>query len=167
MIERRHAVRLGGRHRQALADVVERAFADPADAALNGVQRRQEQVAPLLGGSVDLAVAYCVFQHLPSTAALEAYLQEMARVTRGGGLIAFTLTPRTATDAFRPALQLRRWLKERLRPDGPRDLYRREWLGIRPRRGVVRRLGPVVLTQTLLHGDKWLFYGSVGARVAR
>ena len=41
--------------------------------------------------SVDLALAYCVFPHLPSHAALTSYLAEMYRVTKAGGLIAFTL----------------------------------------------------------------------------
>ncbi len=38
---------VGRRHRQPLADVVERAFAHPADAILDGVQGGQQEVAPI------------------------------------------------------------------------------------------------------------------------
>lgn len=113
----------------------------------------------LPGRSARLVLAYCVFQHLPSEQVLGHYLREMARVAQPAGLIAFTLTPRTWRDGLRPLTQLKRWLKERLRPDGPRDLYRPEWLGIRPRAERVHALSPIRLSQTILHGDKWLFYG--------
>lgn len=43
---------------------------------------------------VDLSLGYCVFQHLPSRTALKSYLSEMHRVTKAGGMVAFTLTPR-------------------------------------------------------------------------
>jgi hypothetical protein len=43
-VERGDPVGLGGRHAEAPADVVESAGADPADAALDGVQRRKEEV---------------------------------------------------------------------------------------------------------------------------
>ncbi len=49
-VEARDAVGLGGRDRQPPADVVERARADPADARLHRVQRRQQQVALVAGG---------------------------------------------------------------------------------------------------------------------
>ncbi len=48
MIEGDDAPGLGGRDGQAAADVVERAAADPPDSILDGMQRRQEQVAPIL-----------------------------------------------------------------------------------------------------------------------
>ena len=44
-VERRDAVGLGRRHRQPLADVIQRAFADPADARVHRVQRGQQHVA--------------------------------------------------------------------------------------------------------------------------
>jgi SAM-dependent methyltransferase len=114
---------------------------------------------PLATHSASLVLAYCVFQHLPSEAVLGDYLREMVRVAKPSGVIAFTLTPRTWRDRLRPLAQVKRWLKERLRPDGPRDLYRSEWLGIRPRAETVHALSPIRLSQTILHGDKWLFYG--------
>ena len=46
-VEAGHAVRLGGRHAQAAADLVEGRLADPADARLDGVERRQQEVAPV------------------------------------------------------------------------------------------------------------------------
>ena len=111
--------------------------------------------------AADLAIAYCVFQHLPSLAVLERYLAEMKRVVKPGGIIAFTLSPRTWGDALRPALRVRRWLHEQLVRGGPRGLYQREWIGIRPSRDAVRALSPVTLAFTPLHGDKWLFWGHV------
>jgi SAM-dependent methyltransferase len=112
-------------------------------------------------GVADLAVAYCVFQHLPSTDVLRRYLGEMRRVVKPGGVLAFTLSPRTWDDALRPVLRVKRWLQEQLVTSGPRGLYQREWLGIRPRRAVVHALSPVPLEFAALHGDKWLFWGRV------
>lgn len=111
--------------------------------------------------TADLALAYCVFQHLPSLAVLQRYLGEMTRVVKPGGCIAFTLSPRMWIDALRPVLRVRRWLREQIASGGPRGLYQREWIGIRPRRDVVHALSPVTLEQTRLHGDKWLFWGRV------
>lgn len=113
--------------------------------------------------AAELAIAYCVFQHLPSLAVLERYLAEMRRVVKPGGTIAFTLSPRTWADTLRPALRLRRWLREQLVRSGPRGLYQHEWIDIRPRRDAVHALSPVTLAFTPLHGDKWLFWGRVAA----
>jgi hypothetical protein len=82
----------------------------------------------------------------------------MLRVARPGGLIAFTLTPRTWHARLGFLFQIRRWLKERLHGDGPRGLYQRAWVGIRPRRATVRALSPVPIQDAVLHGDKWLFH---------
>jgi hypothetical protein len=46
-VEAGDAVGLGGRHAQAAADLVEGWLADPADARLDGVERRQQEVAPV------------------------------------------------------------------------------------------------------------------------
>jgi ubiquinone/menaquinone biosynthesis C-methylase UbiE len=105
----------------------------------------------------DLVLAYCVFQHLPSERVLGAYLREMVRVARPGGLIAFTLTPRTWHARIELLFRVRRWLKESLHVGGPRGLYQRAWLGIRPSRAAVRRLSPLPIQHLVLHGDKWLF----------
>ena len=43
-VEAGHAIGLGGRHAQAAADLVEGRLADPADARLDRVERRQEEV---------------------------------------------------------------------------------------------------------------------------
>ena len=110
-------------------------------------------------GAADLAVAYCVFQHLPSLTVLARYVTEMGRVLKPGGTLAFTLSPRTWDDRLRPVLRAKRWLREQLLPHGPRGLYQREWIGIRPRRDTVLALSPVPLAFAPLHGDKWLFWG--------
>jgi SAM-dependent methyltransferase len=122
---------------------------------------------PLTAGTADCVLAYCVFQHLPSTAVLGGYLAEMLRVARPGATIAFTLTRPTWTTPLRPLLRVRQWVREPLRRDGPRGLYRRAWVGIQPRAATVRRLAPIPLHQTLLHGDKWLFHGVTPGRSGR
>ena len=115
-------------------------------------------LAGLPDDAADLVVAYCVFQHLPSQEVLRDYLREMVRVARPGGLMAFTLTPRSWHTRLESLFRARRWLKERLDGGGPRGLYQRAWLGIRPNRETVRRLVPIPIQDTLLHGDKWLFH---------
>ena len=119
-------------------------------------------LAPLANASADLVLAYCVFQHLPSEAALRAYLREMARVARPGGRIAFTLTPRDWTTTLLPMLRAQRWLRETLGVvGGARGLYRQEWTGIRPSSRRVLRMSAVPLGRQPLHGDKWLFHGTL------
>jgi ubiquinone/menaquinone biosynthesis C-methylase UbiE len=125
--------------------------------------RSDGRTLPVPGGSADLVVAYCVFQHLPTVGILGQYLAEMVRVARPHALVVFTLSPPRWTDALRPLLRGRRFIKERLSPDGPRGLYRREWLGIRPSVGTVRGLSPILLAHTTLHGDKSLFHGRTAA----
>jgi SAM-dependent methyltransferase len=120
-----------------------------------------DSLAPVPDAVADLAIAYCVFQHLPSVDVLARYLGEMRRVLKPGGVLAFTLSPRTWDDALRPVLRVKRWAHEQLVRSGPRGLYQREWIGIRPRRGAVHALSPVPLEFTSLHGDKWLFWGRV------
>lgn len=135
----------------------------------NATFRRGEgdSLAGVPSGAADLAIAYCVFQHLPSVAVLKRYLGEMTRVVKPGGRIAFTLSPRTWVDALRPVLRVRRWLREQIVPGGPRGLYQREWIGIRPPRDIVYALSPVTLAFTPLHGDKWLFWGRVPEEAAQ
>ncbi len=112
---------------------------------------------PVVGESADLVLGYCVFQHLPSFGVLREYLLEMQRVAKPGALIAFTLVPRTWRVMLLPVLRARRWIMEQISQSGPRGLYRSEWVGIRPSASDVMRLLPG-LTQTTLHGDKWLFH---------
>ena len=111
---------------------------------------------PLPDKSCDLVLAYNVLQHMPSTEVLGQYLREMARVSRG--MIAFTLSPRDWTRYLLPLLRVRSWLRN---GTGPRGIYKREWTGIRPRRSTVQGLSPLALESSVLHGDKWLFYGQV------
>lgn len=101
--------------------------------------------------SADLVIAYCVFQHLPSLAALRSYLAEMTRVSQG--MIAFTMVPREFSDYFLPLLRIR----SRLRRNGPMT-YRREWTGIRPSSATVSRLSPIPLARAEA-GMLELYYG--------
>jgi SAM-dependent methyltransferase len=117
-----------------------------------------QSLAGLPNDTADLVLAYCVFQHLPSEEVLGAYLREMLRVARPGGLVAFTLTPRTWHARVPALFRLRRWLKERVDRQGPRGLYKRAWLGIRPAKATVRRLSPAPLQDVVLDAHRWLFY---------
>jgi ubiquinone/menaquinone biosynthesis C-methylase UbiE len=118
-----------------------------------------QSLAGLPDNHAHLVLAYCVFQHLPSDEVLGDYLREMVRVARPGGLVAFTLTPRPWHARMEILFRARRWLKEHLHVGGPRGLYQRAWLGIRPSRAAVCQLSPVPIRDSLLHGDKWLFQG--------
>ena len=133
--------------------------AGPPNATFHRSDR--DSLAGVPSSAADLAIAYCVFQHLPSLAVLQRYVSEMSRVVKAGGTIAFTLSPRTWDDALRPLLRVKRWLREQLVPGGPRGLYQREWIGIRPRRDAVLALSPLPLAWAPLHGDKWLFWARV------
>jgi SAM-dependent methyltransferase len=127
----------------------------------NAVFHRAEGfgLSELDDSSVDLVLAYCVFQHLPSLEALQTYLKEMTRVARPGATIAFTLVPRTIGDNLMPLLRARAFLREKLSSSGPRGVYQKEWVGIRPRLANVHRLSPIPLEQVDLFGDHWLFFG--------
>lgn len=110
-------------------------------------------------GSADLVLAYCVFQHLPSEEALASYLQDMARVVKPGGMIVFTLVPRDWSLHLMPLLRLRAFLRERFNPTGPKGVYRKEWVGIRPSRNAVMRMSPVPLSFVEIPGERWVFWG--------
>jgi SAM-dependent methyltransferase len=114
---------------------------------------------PLPDHSTDLVLAYCVFQHLPTTGDLEAYLKEMLRVAKPNAMKAFTLSPRDWRVRLRPLLKVRARLRERLGRSGPRGLWTQDWYGIRPSRGEVLRITPWQVDSTILHGDKCLFWG--------
>jgi ubiquinone/menaquinone biosynthesis C-methylase UbiE len=117
-------------------------------------------LAEIADGSVDAFVAYCVFQHLPNLGVLRQYLKTAARVLKPGGTLIFTMTPRTWRDSIAFALRARRWLIERRSSQGPRGLYRNEWYGIRPTIQEIGDLCPIKTKNRLLHGDKWLFFGT-------
>jgi len=114
----------------------------------------------LNNGSADVILAYCVFQHLPSLSALGEYLREMVRVVKPNGKIAFTLQPRGFIDAMLPLLRARRRLMEATSSSGPRELWRREWAGIRPSITAVMKLSPVPLVATDLGNGRILFHGT-------
>lgn len=137
--------------------LAEAAKMEPRNVSFHRAEGNDLRILP--NGIADLVLAYCVFQHLPSVEVLGRYLEEMVRVAKPGGIIAFTLTPRTWRVYLRPVSQLRRWLIERFAHGGPKDLYRHAWLGIRPSRKAVEAASPVALKRSTLHGDKWLFVG--------
>ncbi|MGH9438585.1 MAG: class I SAM-dependent methyltransferase [Terriglobia bacterium] len=109
--------------------------------------------------SIDLALAYCVFQHLPSHAALKSYLAEMQRVTKPGGMIAFTLVPREWKTFLLPALRARALLRESVSRGGPKGVYRKEWVGIRPAASVVASMSPIRLERRALDASRDLYFG--------
>jgi len=109
--------------------------------------------------SVDLALGYCVFQHLPSHTALKSYLTEMHRVTKPGSIIAFTLVPRDWTAWLLPGLRVRAYFRERFSGGGPRGVCRKEWVGIRPSASAVRGISPMRLDHCLLDGERMLYFG--------
>ena len=109
--------------------------------------------------SADLVLAYCVFQHLPSLNALRSYVSEMVRVVKPGGAIAFTLTARDWKCYLLPLLRFRAYMRERVNGNGPSGIYRKEWIGIRPRRRTVLNICSIPLSCVTLSGDRWLFFG--------
>jgi len=89
-------------------DISEKMLAIARQANLPNVEFRTAQGFVLSGipdSSVNFSLSYCVFQHLPSHTALKSYLAEMHRVTKAGGMIAFTLTPRNWRTWLLPALR--------------------------------------------------------------
>jgi ubiquinone/menaquinone biosynthesis C-methylase UbiE len=114
-------------------------------------------------GSVDLALGYCVFQHLPSHSALESYLVEMCRVTKPRGLIAFTLGPRDWKAWLLPVLRVRAYIREKLKSNGPKGIYQKEWVGIRPSASQVSRISPMPLERKSLDVGRILYFGRVPA----
>jgi len=109
--------------------------------------------------SVELVLAYCVFQHLPSEDALKSYLQEMHRVLRPGGVMAFTLSSRDWTTRLLPVLRIRAFFRERFAKGGPKGLYTKEWVGIRPSASTVASLSPIKLDSQSLGADRILYVG--------
>jgi SAM-dependent methyltransferase len=98
-----------------------------------------EDLRPLEDNSADLVLAYCVFQHLPSTEVLRKYLGEMARVAKPGSRCAFTLTPRTWRDNLRTLMKAKGRIRD-VWSNGPKGLGVDEWMGIRPTVEQVRTL---------------------------
>lgn len=149
-------------HRLHCFDISDEMLAIAKKAALpNAIFHRAEGfgLSQLGDSSSDLVLAYCVFQHLPSTRALRIYLSDMIRVAKPGAFIAFSLVPRRATDNLMPLLRARAFLREKLSRNGPRGVYRKEWVGIRPSAATVHLACPIALTQVDLFGDQWLFWG--------
>lgn len=144
-------------------DVSEKMLSIARLANLPNVEFRVAQGFSLPGipdKSIDFALGYCVFQHLPTHAALKSYLDEMRRVVKPRGLIAFTLSSRDLTAWLMPLLRVRAYLRERLsRTHGPKGVYRKEWVGIRPSNSVVSRLSPIRLERRDLGAGRVLFFG--------
>jgi SAM-dependent methyltransferase len=162
-----------GRLTRAMAPEVGKVFAFDLSAEMLVIARKSVEadnasfhraetpaLAEIADASVEAFVAYCVFQHLPDLGVLQGYLNTAARVLKPGGMLIFTMTPRTWRDSIAFALRMRRWLVERRSAQGPRGLYRNEWYGIRPTVQEIERLCPIKIKSTLLHGDKLLFYGT-------
>jgi ubiquinone/menaquinone biosynthesis C-methylase UbiE len=161
-----------GRLTRAIAPEVGKVFAFDLSAEMLAIARSSVEapnasfqraetpaLAEVADASAEAFVAYCVFQHLPDLDVLRAYLNTATRVLKPGGMLIFTMTPRTWRDSIAFALRMRRRLIERRSSQGPRGLYRNEWYGIRPTIQEIGRLCPIKTKNSLLHGDKWLFFG--------
>jgi SAM-dependent methyltransferase len=109
--------------------------------------------------SADLALAYCVFQHLPSQTALKSYLVAMCRVVKPEGMIAFTLVARDWTVWLLPALRAKAYLREHLLGSGPKGVYRKEWVGIRPSTSEVSNISPIQLEVAALDVERIIYFG--------
>lgn len=145
-------------------DISEKMLAIARQANLPNVDFRVAQGFALPGipdRSVNLSLGYCVFQHLPSLTALKSYLSEMHRVTKPGGTIAFTLTPRNWKTWLLPVLRLRAYLREHLSSGGPKGVYRKEWVGIRPSTSAVSETSPIQLQRRALDPGRILYFGRV------
>lgn len=143
-------------------DISEKMLAIARQANLPNVDFRVAQGFALPGipdKSVNLSLGYCVFQHLPSLTALKSYLSEMHRVTKPGGTIAFTLTPRNWKTWLLPVLRLRAYLREHLSSGGPKGVYRKEWVGIRPSTSAVSGISPIQLQRRALDPGRILYFG--------
>lgn len=145
-------------------DVSEKMLAIARQANLPNVDFRTAQCFTLAGipdQSVDLSLGYCVFQHLPYYGALRSYLGEMNRVTKPTGLMAFTLCPRDWKTSLLPGLRAGAYLREHLlRGQGPKGVYRKEWVGIRPSDSSVFRLSPIRLDRVDLGAERILYFGT-------
>ena len=143
-------------------DISERMLAIARQAGLPNADFRAVDGFALPGipdRSVDLALAFCVFQHLPSHAALKSYLAELHRVTKPGGMIAFTLEPRDWRAWLLPVLRVRAYLRERFSAGGPKGIYRKEWVGIRPRVTAVSAMSPLRLERRRFGPGRILYFG--------
>jgi len=151
-------------------DISERMLAIARQANLPNADFRNAEGFSLPGipnGSADLALGYCVFQHLPSHSALESYLGEMHRVTKPRGLVAFTLVPRDWKTWLLPVLRARAYLRETFTSSGPKGVYRKEWVGIRPSASKVSSISPVLLERKSLDAGRILYFGRVAARAGQ
>jgi SAM-dependent methyltransferase len=143
-------------------DISERMLAIARQSDLPNVDFRTEGGFALPGipdGSVDLALGYRVFQHLPSHAALKSYPGEMHRVTKAGGMIAFILVPRDCRTWLLPALRVRAYLREHFSSGGPKGVYRKEWVGIRPGASPVADISPIRFERRTLDAGRVLYFG--------
>lgn len=115
---------------------------------------------PVKDGSVDLALAYCVFQHLPDAEAFRSYLQEMARVAKPGAIVAFTICKKDWKWSLLPLMRAKGYIKSKLRLQPP-DLYKKEWLGIRLSVPQIRKMCPVALQVKYIGAGRTLLWGTV------
>jgi len=111
--------------------------------------------------SINFSLGYCVFQHLPSHIALKSYLAEMHRVTKAGGVVAFTLPPRDWRAWLLPAFRMRAYLREHFSSGGPKGVYRKEWVGIRPSASAVSGMSDIQLQSRALDAGRTLYFGRV------
>ncbi|MGH9466196.1 MAG: class I SAM-dependent methyltransferase [Terriglobales bacterium] len=118
-----------------------------------------DTLQPLAPDAADLVLAYLVFQHLPNEDVYAQYLREMVRVAKPGASVVFTTSPRDWKMYVLPLLRAKAYLCKGLHSDGPKELYRREWTGIRPSVARTRKLCPVPVQRRVLADERWLYCG--------
>ena len=110
------------------ADMLARARElNPALTNVRWLQGDGVSLAPLADGSVDAAVSFVVFQHIPDAAVTLGYVREIGRVLRDGGWAAFQISndPRVhAPRRLGVRERLAGWLRQR-----PRGQADPAWLG--------------------------------------
>jgi len=82
---------------------------------------------PLPDASIDIAVSFVVFQHIPDPAVTLGYLRELGRVLRPGGWTVFQLS--NDPSVHRPREDYRPRLRDRIRRRVPQGTDDPAWLG--------------------------------------
>ncbi len=102
---------------------------------------------------------------MPSEQSIRSFWNQAAAndpywyVSKPGGLVAFTLVPRDWRAWLLPALRVRAYLRQKISSTGPKGVYRKEWVGIRPTSSRVCAMSPLPLHHRKLDSGRILYYG--------
>lgn len=73
--------------------------------------------------------------------------------------MAFTLVPRDWRYFMMPAMRIRAYLRQKISSAGPKGVYRKEWVGIRPSASTVYEISPVKLESCALDTGRMIYFG--------